>query len=173
MARPVRLRCSRCGERKDFFVRISSLATLIRDADSADGLWIDISEKTPADYEWMAFHCGRCGHEGPRQDFEATPVTDQAGRAGRPDAVREALEGFIKTIEATGGCHRDEGDSVVPAGDPDWLDLADAYLRACKALGREPQINGPDAEVIGGDGGPGVDPASDQTRDNTEAAGDV
>ena len=69
MTRPVRLRCSRCGERKDFFVRISSLATLIRDADSADGLGIDISEKTPADYEWIAFHCGRrtCGcYEGPR-----------------------------------------------------------------------------------------------------------
>ena len=70
MAKPVRLRCSRCGERNDFFVRISSLATLIRDANSADGLSIDISEKTPADYEWIALHCGRCGHEGPRQDFE-------------------------------------------------------------------------------------------------------
>ncbi len=74
MSNLVQLRCRRCGEREDFFVRISSLATLIRDATSADGLSIDISEKTPADYEWIAMHCGRCGHEGPRGDFEGSPV---------------------------------------------------------------------------------------------------
>jgi hypothetical protein len=153
MTRPVRLRCSRCGERKDFFVRISSLAALIRDASSADGLWINLSEKTPADYEWIAFHCGRCGHEGPRQDFEATPVTDRAGVDGPPDAVREALHGFIETIEAAGGCLRDEGDTVVPAGDPDWLDLADVYLRACRAMGREPRIRDQDADEIPTDDG--------------------
>ncbi|MGP0068949.1 MAG: hypothetical protein ACLQGP_35780 [Isosphaeraceae bacterium] len=148
MSRPVRPHCSRCGERKDFFVRISSLATLIRDASSAEGLGIDISEKTPADYEWIAFHCGRCGHEGPRQDFEATPVTDQAGMDRPPDAVREALHGFIETIEAAGGCVRNEGDTVAPAGDLDWLDLADAYLRACRAMGREPRIHDQDADEI-------------------------
>jgi hypothetical protein len=173
MAKPVQLRCSRCGERKDFFVRISALATLIRDASSADGLWINLSEKTPADYEWIAFHCGRCGHEGSRQDFEVNPETDQVDTGGRPDALREALQGFIETIEATGGCVRDEGDTVAPVGDPDWLDLADAYLRACKALGREPQIRGPDGEESGDDGEAGVDLEFDQTGNDAEAAGDV
>jgi hypothetical protein len=72
MARP--LRCPRCGERSDLFVRISSLAKLVRDDSSPDGLAIDVSEKTPADYEWVAFHCGRCGHEGPREDFELLPA---------------------------------------------------------------------------------------------------
>ncbi len=148
MTGPVRPRCSRCGERKDFFVRISSLAPLIRDASPADGPGIDITEKTPADHEWVAFHCGRCGHEGPGQDFEATPVSDQAGTDGRPDAVREALHGFIETIEAVGGCLRDGGDTVAPAGDPDWLDLADVYLRACRAMGREPRIRDRDADEI-------------------------
>ena len=77
MARVTRLRCSRCGETKDFFVRISSLATLVPSDVKADGLWIDISEKTPADYEWVALHCGRCGHEGPRDDFEVPPVAGE------------------------------------------------------------------------------------------------
>jgi hypothetical protein len=71
---PRSLRCSRCGERKDFFVRISSLSRLVRSDSSPDGLAIDISEKTPADYDWVAFHCGRCGHEGPRQDFVTSQV---------------------------------------------------------------------------------------------------
>jgi hypothetical protein len=71
MARCTQLCCSRCGEREDFFVRVSSLATLIRDPGSVDGLAIDLSDKTSADYEWIALHCGRCGHEGPRDDFEA------------------------------------------------------------------------------------------------------
>ena len=82
MARRSQLRCSRCGEREDFFVRISSLVTLIRDASSADGLSIDISEKTPADFDWIALHCGRCGHEGPQEEFEIRPVTRVATGSG-------------------------------------------------------------------------------------------
>jgi hypothetical protein len=105
------LKCRQCGEREDFLVRISSLATLVRDDDSADGLSIDISEKTPADYDWDALHCGHCGHEGPRQDFEVTEVRGTAGsaiptinRPPSPAAMQQALEAFIDTIEATGGC---------------------------------------------------------------------
>ena len=76
-------------------------------------------------------------------------------------AMRAALEAFIGTIEATGGCVRPgrrtispdgqeivefEGHLPVPAADEDWPDLADAYLLACRALGREPMVRGPDAE---------------------------
>ena len=57
--------------------------------------------------------------------------------------MREALHDFIETIEATGGCVRDEGDTVAPAGGPDWLDLADVYLRACKAGPGAPDTAGP------------------------------
>jgi hypothetical protein len=156
------LRCSRCGERKDFFVRISSLATLIRDDRSSDGLAIDIWEKTPADYEWVAFHCGRCGHEGPRQDFDAALATAAAGPALpaasgplSPGAMQEALETFVRVIDDLGGCVRlpsnlaipqEDGTirfgrgEIVPDGDWDWMTLAGAYLQAYRALGREPML---------------------------------
>ena len=76
-------------------------------------------------------------------------------------AMRAALEAFIGTIEATGGCVRPgrrtigldgqeivefEGHLPVPAADEDWPDLADAYILGCQALGREPMVRGPDAE---------------------------
>ena len=76
-------------------------------------------------------------------------------------AMRAALEAFIGTIEATGGCVRPgrrtidlagqeivefEGHLPVPAADEDWPDLADAYILGCRALGREPMVRGPDAE---------------------------
>lgn len=58
------------------------------------------------------------------------------------DALQEACEKFCETIEATGGL-ADLGPGtggLVPAADDEWGDLADAYLCACKALGREPKI---------------------------------
>jgi hypothetical protein len=76
--------------------------------------------------------------------------------------MRSALEAFIRTIEATGGCIRPgwrtvnvageemidpEGLLPVPAGDEDWADLADAYLLACRALGREPMLRDRDDEI--------------------------
>ena len=76
-------------------------------------------------------------------------------------AMRAALEAFIGTIEATGGCVRPgrktispdgqeivefEGHLPVPAADEDWPDLADAYILGCRALGREPMVRVPDAE---------------------------
>ena len=82
-------------------------------------------------------------------------------------AMRAALEAFIGTIEATGGCVRPgrrtidpdgqeivefEGHLPVPAADEDWPDLADAYLLACRALGREPMVRGPDTEDGPGSG---------------------
>ena len=78
-----------------------------------------------------------------------------------PAAMRAALEAFVRTIEATGGCIRPgpvivgppgeevvefEDDRPVPAGDEGWPDVADAYLLACRALGRESVIRDPDDE---------------------------
>jgi hypothetical protein len=47
--------------------------------------------------------------------------------------------GFIQTVEATGGVTlTDRG--YEPVADPDWLDLGDAYIAACKHLGRQPKL---------------------------------
>jgi hypothetical protein len=66
------------------------------------------------------------------------PDAKPSGTSGSTDAVRKALDGFIETIEATGGCVQDETGSLGPAGDPDWIDLAEAYVRACTAIERTP-----------------------------------
>ena len=63
-------------------------------------------------------------------------------------AMRLVLDAFIETIEATGGCIRNEGGLVAPAGDPDWTDLGDAYIRACTATGLAPRIAGTEGEEI-------------------------
>ena len=54
--------------------------------------------------------------------------------------MRNALENFIGTVEATGGVLLDEEGHYVPVADPQWMDLGDAYLLACEALQRQPTI---------------------------------
>ncbi len=86
----------------------------------------------------------------------------------RVAAMVAALRAFVGTIEATGGCVRtggksDDGDEEapvefndtlpVPVADESWPDLADAYLLACRALGREPMVRDADADEAAGDGG--------------------
>jgi hypothetical protein len=93
----------------------------------------------------------------------AAPATDEPPGV----AMRTALEAFIRTIEATGGCVRPgrrsidladqeivefESDLPVPAGDEDWPDLADCYLMACRALGREPVVRDRDDDENPDDG---------------------
>ena len=51
-----------------------------------------------------------------------------------------ALEAFVETINATGGVLMVDGKLDGCAGDEEWLDLADAYMTACNALGRDPVI---------------------------------
>lgn len=62
----------------------------------------------------------------------------------RDEAVRlrAALEVFVDAIEATDGCTIDEIGNVHPVGDPEWIDLGDAYIDACAALGRKPVARG-------------------------------
>jgi hypothetical protein len=96
----------------------------------------------------------------PARPASLTPPAD----AEEPTAaMRSALEAFIGTIEATGGCVRPErrtinldGQEIVEfeghfpesAADEHWLDLADAYLLACRALGREPMVRDMDEDEI-------------------------
>jgi len=51
------------------------------------------------------------------------------------------LRDFVETIEAAGGCFRNDEGTFAPAGDPNWTDLADSYIKACAALGRRPVID--------------------------------
>ena len=47
---------------------------------------------------------------------------------------------LVSTVEAAGGLIKPAEGALFPKGDPDWLDLADAYLAACEDLGIEPKI---------------------------------
>ena len=57
--------------------------------------------------------------------------------------VKEALVDFCDDIDAAGGIRPNPEDpgsgQVVPVADDEWIDLADTYLRACRALGRKPK----------------------------------
>ena len=97
------------------------------------------------------------------------PIPPAPPATGEPTVatMRAALESLIRTIEATGGCIRPgrrtinlggqeivefESDLPVPAEDEDWPDLADAYLQACRALGRDPMPRDRDADEVADDG---------------------
>ena len=59
----------------------------------------------------------------------------------RIDQLQKPLIEFINAIEVTGGIKLDpESGCHVPVGDEDWIDLGEAYLAACSALNRKPQI---------------------------------
>ena len=49
-----------------------------------------------------------------------------------------ALRQFVDTVNATGGLVVNDAGETAPAADEDWLDLAEAYLAACDALGVAP-----------------------------------
>lgn len=60
----------------------------------------------------------------------------------KTELVHDALRALIETVNATGGVHvigTSDGSKVcTPVADDNWPDLADAYLRACEAMGVEP-----------------------------------
>lgn len=49
-----------------------------------------------------------------------------------------AAQRLLDTINATGGCLQYPDGTVAPQGDPDWIDLGEAYLAACAELGAVP-----------------------------------
>ena len=65
------------------------------------------------------------------------------------DVLERALRNFIDTIEATGGVVTNEDGFVAPAGDHEWVDLGDAYMVACAALGEEPMMAESDEDIDG------------------------
>lgn len=59
---------------------------------------------------------------------------------GAEDPIKEALEEFVGDIESTGGVMLSRTGKPRPEADPEWTDLGETYLKACKALGREPDV---------------------------------
>ncbi|HSZ58999.1 MAG TPA: hypothetical protein VK797_25385 [Tepidisphaeraceae bacterium] len=53
------------------------------------------------------------------------------------DPCRQALCQFVQTVDATGGVFHDESGCHAPLADSDWIDLGEAYVQACAALGRD------------------------------------
>lgn len=55
----------------------------------------------------------------------------------RPES-EAVLEEFVNDINILGGVWEDEKGMPRPMADPDWIDLAMTYLKACRVLGVEP-----------------------------------
>lgn len=57
--------------------------------------------------------------------------------------TKKALQQFVEAINATGGVAKEEETGLyAPVADASWIDLGEAYLDACKALGVEPVKDG-------------------------------
>jgi hypothetical protein len=62
-------------------------------------------------------------------------------RHPKPTSLELALNKFIDCVKATGGVLRGQNNEVWGCvADPEWLDLADAFLDACKAIGVKPMF---------------------------------
>jgi hypothetical protein len=57
----------------------------------------------------------------------------------RSDPKTQALLTFIDAIDVTGGIREQDDGTVAPIADEDWIDLGEAYLQACNALGHPPK----------------------------------
>jgi hypothetical protein len=53
-----------------------------------------------------------------------------------------ALHSLIETIDTTGGVAEVDIAQYVPVADYDWIDLGDAYMQACEAVGHAPLCEG-------------------------------
>jgi hypothetical protein len=54
------------------------------------------------------------------------------------DKAQAALKRMVDTINSTGGIVKHPDETYGCLADPDWIDLADAYLLACEALNVAP-----------------------------------
>lgn len=58
--------------------------------------------------------------------------------------LKDALKMFCEDIDSTGGVAMNAKGYYYPLGDPDWLNIADSYIQACRALGRKPFVREPE-----------------------------
>lgn len=90
------------------------------------------------------------------------------------DLAHLALVELVKTINFTGGLTKNDSGEYVPAVDEDWVDLGNAYLRACEALGIQPKCPEEDeAPAVEGDEFGDTPDAVRRARDAVEEAGTV
>lgn len=54
--------------------------------------------------------------------------------------AHSVLEEFVNDIELTGGVFKDKNGWYTLVADPDWIDLAETYVKACRVLGRKPAL---------------------------------
>ncbi len=136
-----------------------------------DILWQDpVSGELDPDRSWDVETIERVSGVIEEAGLKPDPAPDSPSPTHQPDvaAMLAALESLIRTIEATGGCVRPtrrtmhpageeidefESDLPVPVADEEWPDLADCYLEACRATGREPMLRDMDADESPDDGG--------------------
>lgn len=64
-----------------------------------------------------------------------------ATTARRLRSTRDAADLLITTINVTGGVVAFSDGTHAPQADPEWIDLAEAYLRACEEKGVEPLVH--------------------------------
>jgi hypothetical protein len=141
--------------------QLEAIVLQIRDILWRDPLAGELDPERSWDSETIEWVSGVIAAAGLKPD----PAPPASPATGEPPAaaMRAALEAFIRTMEATGGCIRPGRRTVslggreivefesllpVPAGDEDWADLADAYFLACRALGREPMVRDLDQDEI-------------------------
>lgn len=63
-----------------------------------------------------------------------------------------ALTEFAEAVDATGGVRRDAIGGYCPVGDLEWIDLGEAHVHACRALGRTPRIDKHNETMEAGNG---------------------
>lgn len=56
------------------------------------------------------------------------------------DEQYRALRFFMDCVEGTGGVIVKENGYRAPVADPEWTDLGEAYMYACRALNVQPRI---------------------------------
>jgi len=87
------------------------------------------------------------GEEIPVGDEQLAGVTRTRKKASKSSAetMRAVLPEFCNDIEAVGGVVKTTGQNYshgnyTLAYDKDWVDLAETYVKACHALGRNPMV---------------------------------
>lgn len=93
--------------------------------------WIDPDKKPGQKYAKQCKNCGRTNKENQR-------LAKRQRQTEKRTHEISALWNFCDVIDNTGGIKKDDKGYHVPVADEDWIDLGEAYMRACDALGRKP-----------------------------------
>jgi len=57
-----------------------------------------------------------------------------------PDEIIAALVEFVSDVDQAGGVCITAKGSFAPIADQNWIDLGETYVKACKALRRQPVL---------------------------------